>query len=385
MNKISRNLIILLSFFLVAGCQWRGGEKKQLAAETVSQSDSVGVPGNPVYASGWQITRQNGVRLLTIHDPQRSSGQNYKFALVPRDLSNPQIPEGYTVIKLPVQRVICMTTLQLSNFIRLDATSNVVGITSTRHLFNERMQQQLKSGHTAKIGIEGNFNNEMVMALSPDIILISPYKRGGYDVLKDVDIPLVPHLGYKEMTPLAQAEWIRLMGILLGEEEKADAAFSQIEKRYTELKNLVKDVKKRPVVFSGELHGGNWYSVGGQSFLAQLFRDAGADYFLKDNKASGGVTLDFETIYSQADQADYWRILNSYNGKYTYDVLKDSDERYADFKAFKNKKVIYCNLREKPYYEMMPVAPECLLGDFIKVFHPDLLPDYEPVFYELLR
>ncbi len=383
MSKILRNL--LLSFFLIIGCQWKGGENKQLAVETVSRSDSFHIHDNPVYAKGWQITLQHGVRLLTIHDPQRSSGQNFKFALVSRDLLNPQIPDGYTVIRLPVQRVICMTTLQLSNFIKLDATSNVVGITSTRHLFNERMQQQLKSGHTAKIGIEGNFNNEMVMALAPDIILISPYKRGGYDVLKDVNIPLVPHLGYKEMTPLAQAEWIRLMGILLGEEEKADKAFSQIEMRYTELRNLVENVKKRPVVFSGELHGGNWYAVGGQSFLAQLFRDAGADYFLKNNKASGGVTFNFETIYSQAGQADYWRILNSYNGKYTYDVLKDSDGRYADFKAFKSKKVIYCNLREKPYYEMMPVAPECLLGDFVKIFHPDLLPDYEPVFYELLR
>ena len=225
----------------------------------------------------------------------------------------------------------------------------------------------------------------MVMALNPDLILISPYKRGGYDVLRDVNIPLVPHLGYKEMTPLAQAEWIKFVGLLLGEEEKANRMFAQIARRYNELKELTAHVAVRPVVFSGELHGGNWYAVGGRSFLAQLFRDAGADYFLKDNEASGGVTLDFETVYSQANKADYWRILNSYDGPYSYDALKAADERYADFKAFKERRIVYCNLRETPYYEEMPTAPERLLADFVKAFHPELLPDYQPVFYKLLK
>ena len=117
-------------------------------------------------------------------------------------------------------------------------------------------------------------------------------------------------------------------------------------------------MKKRPMVFSGEIRGGNWYAVGGKSFLAELFRDAGADYFLKDDPRSGGVTLDFETVYSQAESADYWRIVNSYDGTFTYDALKSLDPRYADFRAFREKGVVYCNMREKPFYESMPMQPE---------------------------
>ena len=45
--------------------------------------------------------------------------------------------------------------------------------------------------------------------------------------------------------------------------------FAAIEKRYNELKELAANVKKRPVVFSGEIRGGNWYAVGGKSFLAE--------------------------------------------------------------------------------------------------------------------
>ena len=158
-----------------------------------------------------------------------------------------------------------------------------------------------------------------------------------------------------------------------------------IEKRYNELKELAANVKKRPMVFSGEIRGGNWYAVGGKSFLAELFRDAGADYFLKDDPRSGGVTLDFETVYSQAESADYWRIVNSYDGTFTYDALKSLDPRYADFRAFREKGVVYCNMREKPFYESMPMQPEIVLEDLIHAFHPDLLPDYKPTYYELLK
>ena len=61
------------------------------------------------------------------------------------------------------------------------------------------------------------------MALNPDVIFISPFKRGGYDAIRNVDIPMIPHLGYKELSPLGQAEWIKVIGLLTGNAEKAKA------------------------------------------------------------------------------------------------------------------------------------------------------------------
>ena len=221
--------------------------------------------------------------------------------------------------------------------------------------------------------------------MDPEIILISPFKRGGYEALKETGVPLIPHLGYKELTPLGQAEWIRLIGLLTGCEEEANQCFDEIERKYNELKALTAHVEKRPMVFSGEMRGGNWYAVGGKSLLAQQFRDAGADDFLKDDTHSGGLTLDFEAVYSQAEGAQYWRIVNSFDGAFSYDALRKEDNRYADFNAFRNKGVIYCNLRKQPFYESAPSQPEVILADLIRVFHPDLLPDYEPVYYQLLK
>ena len=378
---LASGLLLLLT---VTACQSKHKQGSgNLEHKTLTDSSIVKII--PEYAQGFKITYTDQACLLDIHDPQNKESQSFHYALVPRGVEAENIPADYTVIETPIRSVICMTSLQLSNFIKLEELDAVVGITSTRHLFNKKINDRLKEGSIHKIGIEGNFDNEVIMSVNPDLILISPFKRGGYDALKEVGIPLMPHLGYKEMTPLGQAEWIKFVGLLLGKEDKANEQFAAIKKRYNELKELTGRVTKRPVVFSGELRGGNWYAVGGRSFLAQLFKDAGADYFLKDDERSGGVTLDFETVYSQAAGADYWRIVNSYQGKFSYNTLKEEDARYVDFKAYKEKGVIYCNMREKPFYESMPTEPEVVLADLIQIFHPQLLSGHQPGYYELLK
>ena len=336
------------------------------------------------YAKGFTVSDYSDYKLIDMQDPSGENILTYKYALVKKNADRSEIPAEYQIIEVPLKSAICMTSLQISNFIKLNATDRIVGITSTRFLFNKNLQDQLKAGKTNKIGIEGEFDSELVMALDPNIILISPFKRGGYDAISNLGIPLVCFLGYKENTPLGQAEWIKFTGMLLGMEEQAFTIFDEIEQKYNQLTSLVRNLEKRPVVMSGELHSGNWYVVGGKSYLAQLFRDAGADYFMKNDDESGGFYVDFETVYSQGANADYWRIVNSYNGEFGYDELKKSDARYSDFEAFKNKKIIYCNLREKPFYENTPVEPEVVLADLIKIFHPDLLPEHDPVYYELL-
>ena len=374
----------LLCFCSVLFCCKSTSRKQSSGEQTVKEKVDTVSRIHIKYAKGFWLEECEGYVVLNIKDPQESSHTHYQYALVPRG-STVQTPKDLPVVALPVRSAICMTSLQLSNFIKLGAMDRVVGITSTRFLFNKDMQRQVDEGLTRRIGIEGNFDNEVIMSINPDLMLISPFKRGGYDAVKDIGIPLVPHLGYKEMTPLGQAEWIKFVGLLLGMEDVANREFDRIEQRYNSLKAMVGEVKYRPVVFSGELRGGVWYAVGGKSFLAQLFHDAGADYFLKDDPRSGGVTLDFETVYNQAEGADYWRIANSFAGEYCYEALKAQDERYADFKAFKEKHVVYCNMREKPFYESMPAEPEVVLADMIRVFHPEILPDHEPVYYDILK
>lgn len=377
--------VLAVAIVCLTGCRNRSTQSGSSASKADSRISTLQELVTPKYAEGYSLKYQDGICLVDLQDPQKEESQTFHYALISRGSDKSLVPSDYTPVEVPVSSVICMTSLQLSNFIALGETDAVKGITSTRHLFNEEMNRRLEDGRTHKIGIEGNFDNEVIMGINPNLILISPFKRGGYDALMNVGITLVPHLGYKEMSPLGQAEWIKFIGLLLGQEEKANEIFEGIEKRYLALTELTSKVDKRPVVFSGEIQGGNWYAVGGNSFLARIFNDAGADYFLKDDNHSGGINLDFELVYSQAANAEYWRIVNSFKGDFSYEELAKEDTRYTDFKAFKEHGVVYCNMSQRPFYESMPMEPDLILSDFIKAFHPELLPDYTPKYYEILK
>lgn len=372
MKRIIAFKLLCMVLLMCSSC----GQKDKAVAEDAASIDSLLCPK---YATGYQVKSQNDVRLVDV-------GNDYHFALVSADEMT--VPDGYTKVRVPIKNTICMTALQLSNFTILDAHDVVKGLTGTKNLFNKDILARVKDGRIVKIGMEGNFDTEMVLAANPDVIFISPFKRGGYEAIKETGITLVPHLGYKELDPLGQAEWIKFVGMFIGKEKEACEIFAGIEQRYNDLKAKCQKQtanSQKPTVTSGEMHYGNWHAVGGKNYLAQIFRDAGADYVIHDEETAG-EDLEFEKMYELAANADYWRILNSYPGEFSYEALKASEPRNELFKAYKERKVIYCNMKQTPYYEISPVKPDVLLKDFVAIFHPELVEkDYQPTFYYLLK
>ena len=371
MKKVVLFCLVCLTVCINYSCGL--GSKAAWTGEAVADSLS-----NPKYATGFTVKTCDGVRLVDV-------GENDHFALVTAD--DAAVPDGYTKVKVPIKSTICMTSLQLSNFTILNAHDVVKGLTGTKNLFNEDILQRVNDNRIVKIGMEGNFDTELVLAANPDVIFVSPSKRGGYDAIVGTGVTLIPHLGYEELHPLGQAEWIKFVAMFIGKEKEADAIFKGIESRYNELKAKCQELtanSQKPTVLSGEMHYGNWHAVGGKNYLAQIFRDAGAEYVINDEE-TGGEDLEFEKMYALGANADYWRILNSYPGEFSYEALKASEPRNELFKAYKEKKVIYCNMKQTPYYEISPVQPDVLLKDFVAIFHPELVePDYQPKYYRLL-
>ena len=371
MKKVVLFCLVCLTVCINYSCGL--GSKAAWTGEAVADSLS-----NPKYATGFTVKTCDGVRLVDV-------GENDHFALVTAD--DAAVPDGYTKVKVPIKSTICMTSLQLSNFTILNAHDVVKGLTGTKNLFNEDILQRVNDSRIVKIGMEGNFDTELVLAANPDVIFVSPSKRGGYDAIVGTGVTLIPHLGYEELHPLGQAEWIKFVAMFIGKEKEADAIFKGIESRYNDLKAKCQELtanSPKPTVLSGEMHYGNWHAVGGKNYLAQIFRDAGAEYVINDEE-TGGEDLEFEKMYALGANADYWRILNSYPGEFSYEALKASEPRNELFKAYKEKKVIYCNMKQTPYYEISPVQPDVLLKDFVAIFHPELVePDYQPKYYRLL-
>ena len=378
-KEVRKLTLIAVAAVLLCACS--GKKTSSKGTDGLAPEDSV-TEIAVKYATGFSVRDSADIRLVDV-------GKNDHFALVHSDRAS--VPDGYTKVRVPIKNTICMTSLQLSNFTILDAHDVVKGLTGTKNLFNKDILARVKDGRIVKIGMEGNFDTEMVLAANPDVIFISPFKRGGYEPIKETGITLVPHLGYKELDPLGQAEWIKFVGMFIGKEREANEAFAGIEKRYNDLKARVDSLTQSspsthlPTVFSGEMHSGSWHAVGGKNYLAQIFRDAGARYVI-DDEETAGENLEFEKMYALAAEADYWRILNSFPDKFSYEALKASEPRNELFKAFKEHKVIYCNMKQQAYYEISPVQPDVLLKDFVAIFHPELVePNYQPTYYSLLK
>lgn len=415
MLHIMRKLILLFSVTcLLFSCKDSANKKRVAVNELLEQQDSI-LSHTSEFSDTVEIHYAKGLKVEYLPDGIHVTITN------PDPTSRHSKPE-HLVITKPASRFICTTALQAGNFEVLNLEDRIVGINTLKNLFSPKIAEQIEHGKTIQIGKEGNFDIESVLATQPDYIFVSASKHGGFEVLKDCGIPLISHHGYKETNPLGQAEWIKLIGLLTGETRRANAMFAHIEEKYNKLKEEViqaqtqtpsplplegengmsrtskaKSDHSSPMGETGDGSAGSfticsgrqirdgWYAVGGQSYMARIFRDAGATYIMCDNEESGGMTLDFETAYARSMDADFWQIDGSFDGEFTMATLADEDPRYATLNAYKKGQVLFCNLSSTPYRELGGVLPHLLLSDFVKAFHPELLPDYEPTFYRLLK
>ena len=226
---------------------------------------------------------------------------------------------------------------------------------------------------------------EKVINLHPDGILLSPFENsGGYGRIEKLNIPIIECADYMETSPLGRAEWMRFFGMLTGKEAQADSLFDTVEKAYLQLKEQVKATADRPSVVSELKSGAAWYVPTGSSTMGRLYADAGAHYLFNYIKGSGSVPLSFETVLDKAQHADYWILKYNRSADMTLSGLQKEYAPYARFDAFGKQAVYGCNTRHIPFYEESPFHPDRLLKDFIKIFHPQLLPGYELQYFSKL-
>ena len=293
------------------------------------------------------------------------------------------------ILRVPVSSVVSFSATQWSVFLRLGEIDRVKGILEGRFVTDTTMRSLLAQEKVYDIGTEAAADIERMIQLKPDALLYSPYFDGNQGGLNVTGAVLFPFADYMENTPLGRAEWIRVIGMMTGCEDKADAWFDDIERRYDALSTLCAEVEHRPTVFSDLAFNGQWYVAGGRSYMAKLFADAGADYIWKDNPSTASVPMDAESILAKAQHADFWRVINSNPFPMTYESLGKESPVYPLFDAYKNHQIIVCDILSTGYFEQSQCEPDLLLADFIYFFHPELLTGewegYETKYYHLME
>ena len=107
-----------------------------------------------------------------------------------------------------------------------------------------------------------------------------------------------------------------------------------------------------------------------------MISDAGGVWPWADTEGSGSLPLSLEKVAERAIDADVW-LLRTFGYAASPKTLVAADSRYAAFKPVKEGTVYGCDTSVKPLYNELAFHPEYLLADYVAIFHPDVMPDYE--------
>jgi len=344
-----------------------------------------------IYAKGFDIEDYDGYRMIRIFDPwQKLDGKNITYLLVNKDSALPESIEYDIRINIPVQRVICMSTTHVAMIGALGKLETIKGISGKQYINNEKIINGILEGKIKDVGYEQNLNYELILSLNPDLIImygVTGEVTGVLNRLTSLDIPVMLNAEYLETVPLAKMEWIKLIACLYNELELASDIFQEAETRYNELASLTEGINVKPEVLSGLPWKNTWWIPGGQSFAAAFIQDAGGKYIWEDDSSREAIPLDIETVYDCASQADIW--INSGDARTLNDIL-NTDQRLQYFRPYIEKRIYNNNARLNPsggndYWESGVINPHIILKDLIHVFHPEIFPDHQLVYYKKLE
>jgi iron complex transport system substrate-binding protein len=371
-KKLSIKRMLLYPVLLLVSCS--GGK---LAKD-------MGQPVTITCAHGFTIHETDDYTLLNVINPWDTTSILHAYVLIDKEKPRPEnLPEG-DVVKVPVSHIACLSSVDASMIEMLGDIEKVKAMAETSYVKMPVLRKALDEGRIVDIGEYASLNIEKLMEVSPEIIIVSPYQNMGYGKLETTGITIVENAGYMENTPLGRAEWIRFVAAFLKKDREAEALMTGIAERYQSLLAMLEGVENRPTVFSEKKYGQVWHVPGGNSYMAHFFKDAGADYLWKDNTHTGSLSLDFETVYDKAEEADFW-IIKSDNDL-TYQQLKSEYAPYAHFKAWKNRKIIFSNTTRNNYYEEGVMNPDWVLQDLIYFFHPEVVwTDFKPRYFEWMQ
>lgn len=337
------------------------------------------------YAKGFQVKRTADYTEVSIRNPWDTLRTLHTYILVDKSKPLPAgLPKG-TVVRTPIEKVVVYTSVHCGLLAELGIKEQIVGVCEPQYIDLDFIKQGLASGKVADLGMASNPNVEQIIEIAPEAILTSPFENSGYGQVEKTGIPLIECADYMESTPLGRAEWMRLHALFYGREAYADSLFNAVVDSYNAVKKLVEGVGKRPTVLTDMKYGSVWYVPGGQSYIAHFLKDAGADFFRKDNQQTGSSSLSVEAVFDEAHAADFWLIKYNQKTDLTYRTLKKEDSFYGEFSAYKNRNIFVCNTADASYYEELPIHPDYLLKDMVWMFHPDLMPDYQPRYYKKMQ
>ncbi|MCJ8155039.1 ABC transporter substrate-binding protein [Chryseobacterium sp. SSA4.19] len=290
--------------------------------------------------------------------------------------------------QIPFKKIILLNSSMAGYISALGAEGLITGVSSPEYIYDEKIHTLLKSGKIQEVGNDQKYNVEKIISLKPDAVFTNHIASfdNTYQLLKNNGIQVIFLDEYMEQEPLEKTGYIKLFGKLLGKDKEAEKAYQEIAGNYDSLKRLALQSKAKPVVLANEMYGDVWYLPGGKTSTARFISDANAQYILKANTDEKAVTMSFEEVYAKSGSVQYW--VNAGNHISKKEML-GMNPFYSKLDVFNKGKVYVITGKEKgqanDFFESGVVRSDLVLKDYIKIFHPELLPGYQLSYMKELK
>lgn len=303
-------------------------------------------------------------------------------------LKSKKIEYHFEKKQLPLSKVVLLNNSLLGYFIELNQESKIVGVSGHQYIYSQKVIDLIQAGKIQNIGTDQKYDVEKILALKPEVIFtnyISSFENT-YNILQKNGIRIIFLDDYLEQNPLEKTAYLKIFGKLLGVEKEANQKYLEIEKRYQYLSKKVDGIGQKPKVLVNEMYGNHWYMAGGKTFVARYLVDAKADYILKENNEEKSIPMSFEEVFAKSQNIDFWVNVSNYRDK---KELLAMNPLYQKLSVFQKGKIFAINKRQKgqanDYFESGIVRSDLVLQDYIKIFHPEILPKDTLIYMKQLK
>lgn len=380
-----KHYFILILAFLLIGC------KKE---NTPTLEEFKGESVNISNAKGFLLTNYKDYQLLEVTKAFPNSTDTLRYALVKKDLNptkrkNLESQFGTNLVQIPIETAVVTSTTHIPSLEMLEVSETLVGFPNLDYISSPLSRKRIANNLIKELGQNESINTEVLIELNPDVVVSFGVEgqNKSLALAKEAGIPILYNGDWVEQDPLGKAEWIKFFGALYDKNELAESLFKNIKKEYTTTKALVQKATTKPTVISGAMYKDVWYLPKGESWPARLINDAGGNYLWAETAGTGSLSLSIESVLDKGQDASFWIAPAQYS---SYGAMKKANTAYAQFEAFKNKKVYTFATKKGEtggllYYELAPNRPDIVLKDIVHYLHPELLPKYKPYFFTPLE
>ena len=341
-------------------------------------------------AQSFRITYHGHYKVIDFV-PDVGSQETARYVLVQCGTPVPPGADHDHVISVPVARFV-LTKPEFSSLVAsLGLVDRLVGVDNLRAIADPDIIRRYQQGLLAEVGSGTHAAIELALAVDPDVVFTfySAFADANlHPKLWDVGIRGVPLADHFEPTPLGRSEWMKFFALFFNEEQRVEESFTGIADRYRALAARTAEVSHRPAVLLGwPSTRQQWALNGGRNHMARMVEDAGGTYVWTSDSSRSLDLAHFEQVFHLAAGAEVW--VGNQLGHATLGALASGDPRMGLFGPVERRRVFNNDLGRLPS-GAFPLAnesigrPEVVLADFIRILHPDLLPEHALTYHHEL-